>query len=74
MAAAALVLISVGGYFYHRQQLWAIAADHLRLIVTGPSCLQAGVAAEYIVSTTAISGQPLAAQIEVAILGPMANA
>ena len=47
VAAAALVLISVGGYFYHREQLSAIAADHLRLIVTGPSCLQAGVAAEY---------------------------
>ena len=70
VAAAVLVLISVGGYFYHREQLSAIAADHLRLIVTGPSCLQAGVAAEYMISTTAISGQPLSAQIEVAILGP----
>ena len=36
VAAAVLVLISVGGYFYHREQLSAIAADHLRLIVTGP--------------------------------------
>ena len=70
VAAAVLVLISVGGYFYHRERLSAIAADHLRLIVTGPSYLQAGVAAEYMVSTTAISGQPLSAQIEVAILGP----
>ena len=58
LAAAALVLISVGGYFYHREQLAAIAADHLRLIVTGPSSLLSGVAADYVVSTTAIGGQP----------------
>jgi hypothetical protein len=70
IAAAVLVLISVGGYFYHREQLSAIAADHLRLIVTGPSSVLAGAGAEYMVSTTAISGQPLPAQIEVAILGP----
>ena len=52
LAAAALVLISVGGYFYHREKLAAIAAEHLRLVVTGPSTIQAGVATEYLVSTT----------------------
>ena len=51
LAAAALVLISVGDYFYHRERLAAIAAEHLRLIVTGPSSLLSGVAAECIVST-----------------------
>ena len=70
IAAAVLVLISAGGYFYHREQLSAIAADHLRLIVTGPASIQPGVGAEYMVSTTAINGQPLPAQVEVAILGP----
>jgi hypothetical protein len=70
IAAAVLVLISVGGYWYHREQLAAIAAEHLRLIVTGPSVLQAGTDAAYIVSTTAISSQPLPAQIEVALLSP----
>ena len=47
LAAAILVMISVGGYFYHREQLAALATQHLRLIVTGPSALQAGVPAEY---------------------------
>ena len=70
VAAAALVLISVGGYFYHREQLTAIAAEHLRLVVTGPARLHTGVAAEYMVSTTAINGQPLPTQIEVVLLGP----
>jgi len=65
-----LVALSVGGYFYHREQLAAIAAEHLRLVVTGPSSLQAGVAAEFSISVTAISGQPLAAQIEVTLTGP----
>jgi hypothetical protein len=67
--SAVLVLISVVGYLYHREQLSEIAAEHLRLIVTGPSAIQAGVAAEYTISTGAISGQPLPAQIEVDILG-----
>ena len=31
IAAALLVLISVGGYFYHRQRLLGVAAEHLRL-------------------------------------------
>ncbi len=67
LAAATLVLISVGGYLYHRQQLATIATEHLRLMVAGPAMLQAGTAAEYTVSTTAISGQPMQAQVEVAL-------
>jgi hypothetical protein len=70
IAAAALVLISVSGYFYHREQLWAMAAEHLRLIVTGPSRLQAGVTAQYTINTTAINGQPLPAHIDVTLSGP----
>jgi len=50
--------------------LTAIAAEHLRLIVTGPSSLQAGVAAEYLVSATAIDGRPLPAQIEATLSDP----
>ncbi|MBU4400630.1 MAG: hypothetical protein KKE86_15010, partial [Planctomycetes bacterium] len=57
-------------YFHHREQLAAIATEHLRLIVTGPSSLQDGVAAAYTVSTTAIDGRALPAEIEVALLDP----
>ena len=70
LAAALLVLISAAGYFHHREQLADIATEHLRLIVTGPSSLQDGVAAEYTVSTTAIDGRALHAEIEVALLDP----
>ena len=68
LAAALLVLVSVGGYLWHRGQLAAIAAKHLRLFVVGPSTLQTGTDAQFTVATTAIGGQPLPAQIEVALL------
>ena len=45
----------------------AIAAKHLRLIVTGPSTIQAGVPTEYLVSTTDVTGQPLPAKVEVTL-------
>ena len=48
----------------------AVAGQHLRLVLSGPSSLEAGVAAEYAVGTTTITGQPLPAQVEVALLGP----
>ncbi len=70
IAAGVLVLISVGGYFYHREQLAAIATEHLRLVVTGPSSLRTGVAAEYMVSTRTIRGEAIPAQIEATFLGP----
>ena len=70
LAAATLVLISVAGYFYCRGQLAAIGAEHLRLIVTGPSRLQAGAAATYTVSTRSIGGGPLPAEIEVVLSAP----
>lgn len=70
VVAAGLVLISVGGYRYQREHVAAIVAEHLRLLITGPARLQAGVAAEYMVSTTAINGQPLPVQVEAALLTP----
>jgi alpha-2-macroglobulin-like protein len=65
LAAAVLVLISVGGYFYHREKLAAIAAKHLRLVVTGPSTIHAGFPSEYLVTTTDVDNQPLPAKVEV---------
>ena len=70
IASVLLLWLSVGGYFYQRQRLWDVAAEHLRLVVSGPSVIKAGAAAEYLVSTTAIHGQPLAAQVEVVLSGP----
>ena len=70
IATILVLLISGGGYFYHRQWLWGVAAEHLRLFMSGPSVLQVGVAAEYLVNTTTINGQPLAAQVEVLLSGP----
>ncbi len=69
LAAAVLVLISVGGYVYHRQKLAAIAVKHLRLVVTGPSTIQAGVPTEYLVSTSDINNEPLPAKVEVTLSG-----
>ncbi len=70
LAAALLVLLSAGGYYHHREQLATIASEHLRLMVAGPSSLQQGVAAEYTISTTAIDGRGLPAEIEAALLDP----
>jgi len=47
IGAAALLVISLGGYWYHREQLAGIAAEHLRLVVTGPSQLTAGARAAF---------------------------
>ena len=62
------MLVSVGGWFIHREKLAALAAEHLRLVVTGPSTIQAGIGTEYLVSTTAINGQPLPAKVEAELL------
>ncbi len=70
LAATMLLVISLGGYLYDRTQRQQIAAQHLRLIVTGPAQLQPGAAAEYAISTTAITGDPLPAQIELSLYSP----
>ncbi|MEE9603158.1 MAG: MG2 domain-containing protein, partial [Thermoguttaceae bacterium] len=70
VAAAILLLLSVGGYAYHHVQLDRIAEGHLRLVMTGPSKLQAGVDATYTISTTLINGDPAPAQIKFALYSP----
>jgi len=70
LAAAVLLIISVGGYWYHHEQLADIAAEHLRLVVTGPVTLHSGVAADYTVSTTAVTGTVLPAHVEFALYTP----
>jgi hypothetical protein len=70
LAACLLIGVSLGSYVYHRRQLEAIAAGHLRLLVMGPAELHAGAAAQYTVTTSTIAGDPLPAQIELALYLP----
>ena len=69
-AAAILMIVSTFGWFYHRSQLADIAAGHLRLRVTGPAELQAGVENEYLVTTASITGKPVEAKVRFALFSP----
>ena len=62
-----LLLIALGGWLYHRTQLADIAADHLRLQVTGPARLRSGMTNEYSGTTTSVAGNPIPAQVEFAL-------
>ena len=70
LAAFALVAVSISGYFYHRFQMAAIAAEHLRLMVTGPSTLQAGAAAQFDIRTTEVTATAVSVPVEVDLLSP----
>lgn len=73
VAVGSLILlgVSVGGFFYHRGQLADLAAENLRLLVLGPARLRAGVAQEYTVITTSVTGAPVSAQVEFAFFPPV---
>ena len=64
LAAFTLIAVSMGSYFYHRRQLDSIAAEHLRLVVTGPGQLQIGMPSLYNLMTTTVTGEPRVAQVE----------
>jgi hypothetical protein len=70
LAASALIFVSLGSYLYHRRQLDAIAAGHLRLVVTGPAELHPEAPAEYGVTTTSVTGEPLVCEVEMSLRGP----
>jgi alpha-2-macroglobulin-like protein len=70
ITAGVLLLVSTSGYLYHRGQLADIAAEHLRLQVTGPSRLHAKVPNTYTITTASVTGNPVAAQIEFALQPP----
>ncbi len=70
LAAAALLLVSVGGYLYHRDQLASIAVEHLRLRVCLPPSLGPGRPAEFHVLTTGLTGEPAVALVEIGLLAP----
>jgi hypothetical protein len=69
-SAGVLLLVSLSGWLYQRGQLSEIAAEHLRLMLTGPARLQTGVANHYSVGTTSVTGLPVSAAIEFALYLP----
>ncbi len=70
LSAGVLLIISIGGYLYHRGQLADIAAEHLRLLVTGPARFQTGVPNRFTVDTSSITGAALQVPIEFALYSP----
>lgn len=72
LSAAVLLLLvpSVGSYWRQKEDLDRIAGEHLRLMVTGPATLPPGVGAHYTVSTTAVTGAGVAAEVELALVSP----
>ncbi|MGD0899265.1 MAG: MG2 domain-containing protein, partial [Thermoguttaceae bacterium] len=69
VTASVLILLSLGSYLYHRRQLDIIAAGHLRMVVTGPADLRAEAPAEYSVTTTSVTGEPLMCKVELSLHG-----
>ncbi|MGD0519176.1 MAG: hypothetical protein ABSA26_16695, partial [Thermoguttaceae bacterium] len=70
LAAFILAAVSIAGYFYHRFQMASIAAEHLRLMVIGPSTLQVGAAAQFDISTTEVTAAPVSIPVEVDLYSP----
>ncbi len=70
LTAAILAIVSLTDYLFYRFQISEIAAKHLRLIVTGPSLLQAGVAARFDISTTEVTEAPVSVPVEVDLYSP----
>jgi hypothetical protein len=70
LTVALLAIVSIADYLFYRFQMSSIAAEHLRLMVTGPSSLQAGAAAQFDVSTTEVTGIPVSTPVEVNLFSP----
>ena len=64
LVALLLVAVSLGGFFYLRRELAEIAAEHLRLRVSGPAKIQPGVANQFRVFTSSVTGGRLPAQVQ----------
>ena len=70
VVAAVLLLISLSGWLYHRAQLADIAAEHLRLQVTGPAKLRKGMTNQFVATTTSVMGEPVSAQVDFSLYAP----
>ena len=67
LAAAALVSVMAGSYWYAEHRPSDLAMRHLRLLVTGPAKLEAGVESQYSVTTMAATGSPLPSEVQYAV-------
>ncbi len=70
IVAVLLLMVSVGSYIYHREQLNVIAAEHLRVLVAGPAQIQKGIDNTFTIDTMTIDGKPASADVEFALLTP----
>ena len=70
LAAGLLVAVTLGGYLWHRAAEQDIASQHLRLLVTGPARLQAGIENQFSYATQTVTGQRVNADVEVALFTP----
>ncbi|MCE9544641.1 MAG: hypothetical protein K8T25_03865 [Planctomycetia bacterium] len=68
LAASVLVLVTGGGYVWDHFSQKDIARDHLRLLVSAPATLAPGVDGRVTVRTQSVTGEPLPAQVEVALV------
>lgn len=62
--AALLLMVSVGNFFYHRDEIAELAADHLRLLLTGPAQIGGRQTNLYTVLTTDLTGRVVPADLE----------
>ena len=67
LTAAVLLLASIVGLSWQRGQLRQLATENLRLLVTGPARFYSGAANHYSLLTTSVTGEPVAAQVELAL-------
>ena len=67
LAAAGLLAVSLGGYYYHHKQIERIRAQHVRLTVTCPPKLQSAAETKFGITTRSITGDPLSAEVTFAL-------
>ena len=72
-AAALLVAVTLGGWVYQEANERSIAANHMRLLVTGPATLREGVDNRFNITTQTVDGEPLEADLEYVIYAPNGN-
>lgn len=70
LVSGVLLAVAGAGYWHHRGQVADISAEHLRLMVFGPGRLRPDVAQQYVILTSAVTGDPVSAQIEFALSTP----